>query len=209
MGRPYSLPEYEPLWDTAEALGMPIGLHTATARQSYFEGITTTIGTYIKEGVVTPLTAAMGTQGNNDFEIRRSLSEILMSGVCDRHPSIQIGSVEFNAAWAAYHMWNLDRIYKESDRGLGGKTRFSNDMIPSDFFHRNVFYGYQEDSLAIELRHIIGVENLQWGSDYPHIEGTFPESRRILAEILDGVPEEEQMLITSGNVTRLYHLPTS
>ena len=129
-----------------------------------------------------------------------------MSGVCDRHPNIQIGSVEFNAAWAAYHMWNLDRIYKESDRGLGGKARFSNDMIPSDFFHRNVFYGYQEDSLAIQLRHIIGVENLQWGSDYPHIEGTFPESRRILAEILEGVPEEEQMLIASGNVTKLYHL---
>ena len=31
-----------------------------------------------------------------------------------------------------------------------------------------------------------------WGSDYPHSESTFPRSRKILAEILAGVPDDEQ-----------------
>jgi hypothetical protein len=31
-----------------------------------------------------------------------------------------------------------------------------------------------------------------WGSDYPHSESTFPQSRKILAEILKGVPDDEQ-----------------
>jgi hypothetical protein len=30
------------------------------------------------------------------------------------------------------------------------------------------------------------------GSDYPHNESTFPQSRKILAEILEGVPDDEQ-----------------
>ena len=30
------------------------------------------------------------------------------------------------------------------------------------------------------------------GSDYPHSESTFPQSRKILAEILEGVPDDEQ-----------------
>jgi len=28
---------------------------------------------------------------------------------------------------------------------------------------------------------------MMWGSDYRHSESTFPQSRKILAEILDGV----------------------
>jgi hypothetical protein len=30
------------------------------------------------------------------------------------------------------------------------------------------------------------------GSDYPHSESTFPQSQKILAEILAGVPDDQQ-----------------
>jgi hypothetical protein len=45
---------------------------------------------------------------------------------------------------------------------------------------------------------------LMWGSDYPHSESTFSQSRKILAEILAGVPEEEQAKIVGGNTARVY-----
>jgi len=38
----------------------------------------------------------------------------------------------------------------------------------------------------------------------PHSESTFPQSRKILAEILAGVPEDEQAKIAGGNAARLY-----
>ena len=41
------------------------------------------------------------------------------------------------------------------------------DVLPSDFFHTNVFLGFQEDGLGIRDRHIIGVENLQLGVGLP------------------------------------------
>jgi hypothetical protein len=65
-------------------------------------------------------------------------------------------------------------------------------MRPSDFFHRNVVLSFQEDAIGIRLRDVIGVDNLMWGSDYPHSESTFPQSRKILAEIV------------SGNTARVY-----
>ena len=40
---------------------------------------------------------------------------------------------------------------------------------------------------------------MMWGSDYPHSESTFPQSRQILAEILGGVPDDEQAKIAGGN----------
>ena len=54
-----------------------------------------------------------------------------------------------------------------------------------------VVLSFQEDAIGIRLRDVIGVDNMMWGSDYPHSESTFPQSREILAEILEGVPDDE------------------
>jgi hypothetical protein len=50
------------------------------------------------------------------------------------------------------------------------------------------------------------------GSDYPHSESTFPQSRKILAEILAGVPDDQQAKpapdpdpgIAGGNTALVY-----
>ena len=64
--------------------------------------------------------------------------------------------------------------------------------------------GLQGGRYGIRLRDVIGVDNMMWGSDYPHSESTFPQSRKILAEILAGVPEDEQAKIAAGNNARVY-----
>ena len=51
---------------------------------------------------------------------------------------------------------------------------------------------------------MIGVENLMWGSDYPHAESTFPKSLEILDRILKGVPDEERALIVGENAAKVY-----
>src|SRR5499433_1633470 len=79
-------------------------------------------------------------------------------------------------------------------------------MLPSDYFRRNVFAGFQEDAMGIRDRHIIGVDNLLWGSDYPHVESTFPRSRQIIEEVLGDCTEEEKAKIAGGNAARIYHL---
>jgi predicted TIM-barrel fold metal-dependent hydrolase len=76
--------------------------------------------------------------------------------------------------------------------------------LPSDFFRQNVFCSFQEDVMGVRDRAIIGVENLMWGSDYPHQESTWPKSREILDQILADVPEDEKVLIAGENVARLY-----
>ena len=56
----------------------------------------------------------------------------------------------------------------------------------------------------IRLRDLIGVDQLMWGSDYPHAESTWPKSQQILERILADVPEDEKAKIASANVARLY-----
>ena len=83
-------------------------------------------------------------------------------------------------------------------------------MLPSDFFRRNVVLSFREDAIGIRLRDVIGPDNMMWdnmlwGADYPHSESTLPQSRKILAEILAGVPEDEQAKIAGGNTARVYN----
>ena len=60
--------------------------------------------------------------------------------------------------------------------------------------------------LGIRLRDIIGVDLLQWGSDYPLQESTFPRSREVLDEILSDCTEDEKAKIAGGNAARVYKI---
>ena len=111
--------------------------------------------------------------------------------------------MEFELSWAPHVLSTMDYTYRE--RHGEAIYRFKDGMRPSDFFHRNVVLSFQEDAIGIRLRDAIGVDNMMWGSDYPHSESTFPQSRKILAEILAGVPDDEQAKIVGGNTARVYH----
>jgi hypothetical protein len=65
-------------------------------------------------------------------------------------------------------------------------------------WHRQFFVTsfFAEDE--VELRHTLGVGNMMWGSDLPHVEGTYPRSRQHLAKLFAGVPREEVEAIAAG-----------
>jgi predicted TIM-barrel fold metal-dependent hydrolase len=127
---------------------------------------------------------------------------MIFAGVFERHPGLKLAIVEFELAWVPHVLSTMDYTYHE--RHEEALHRFKGDARPSDFFRGHVFLSFQEDAIGIRLRDAIGVDNLMWGSDYPHSESTFPHSRKILAEILAGVPEDEQAKIAGGNAARLY-----
>ena len=115
------------------------------------------------------------------------MCDLIFSGVFERHPRLTLAIVEFELAWAPHLLSTMDYTYRE--RHGEAIYRFKYGMLPSDFFRRNVVLSFQEDAIGIRLRDVIGVDNMMWGSDYPHSESTFPQSRKILAGILAGVPE--------------------
>ena len=190
--RPYDRPEYEPLWATAQDLRMPLSLHINSNRPG--------------AGQVFEQSDAMrpAFMSNVDHWVRMSLADIIFSGAFERYPKLQVGSVEMELSWAPHFLDRIDYTYTQRFPELSAGYRFKGDMLPSDFFHKNVFLGFQEDALGIRLRDIIGVDNLLWGGDYPHEESTFPRSRQIIEEILVDCTEEERAKIAGSNSVRVY-----
>ena len=190
----YNWPRYEPLWAAAQDLEMPLSLHITTIRvrpsEEFVDIDPTSMGSFFT---------------NVDHWVRMSIGHMIFNGVFERYPKLQVGSVEMELSWVPHFLDRMDYNYTQRQPEFS-PYRFKEDMLPSDYFHRNVFLGFQEDALGIRDRRIIGVDNLLWGSDYPHPESTFPRSQQIIEEILVDCAEEEKAKIAGGNAARIYHL---
>ena len=190
----YNSPALDPLWSAAEDLDMTIALHINTNRPADHEEFG------VAGVAVAPLFFVVG-----DYWPRLSLADMILSGVFERHPKLRVSVVEYELGWAANYIQRLDYHYDQSSSGLSG-YRFDSDMMPSDYFHKHCFIGTMEDGLGIQMRNIIGVDNIMWGNDYPHVESTFPKSQEFLARILEDCTEEEKAKISGGNAARVYRL---
>jgi predicted TIM-barrel fold metal-dependent hydrolase len=191
--RPYRDPVYDRLWATAQDHEMPLLLHIATPRHGV-PGCEFTMN-------VGELTGA--GRSTTDHWVRYSLSAMLFAGVFDRHPHLKVGSVEHETAWIPHWLKQMDFTYRERPVFTKG-WKSAEGMLPSEYWLRNMFVEFMEDDLGVELRQHIGVDTMLWGSDFPHAESTWPQSKQFLDRIFAGVPEEDRRKITSENAAKLF-----
>jgi hypothetical protein len=78
-------------------------------------------------------------------------------------------------------------------------------MKPSDYVNRNCWYAASVMfDTEVDRRYAIGVDNLMWGSDYPHPEGSWPNTRSWLAKRFGRVPQEEVRRILGLTAAQVY-----
>ena len=194
---PYSSPEFDLLWAAAQDLDMPLSLHIATPRPE--------AGVVWDHLATDSFAFANHLLANGDHWVRLSFYDMIQTGVFDRFPKLMVGSVEHELNWVPYFLERMDYDYNERATGRQG-YRIMNEMLPSDVFHSNCFVDFQEDALGIKHRDIIGVDNILWGSDYPHTESTWPRSRQFIESTLAECTEEEKVKIVAGNAARIYRI---
>jgi predicted TIM-barrel fold metal-dependent hydrolase len=208
QGVGYAHTMYEPFWTAAERLAMPLGMHLNTHRPRPGEHSSAPANEGTQRSGYEPALplSVPSALANMSFFTALTLGDMVFSGVFQRHPALQVGSVEVELGWIPHFLERIDYTYTQ--RGLPAEMygMTGSDMLPSDYVHQNVFFAFQEDELGIKHRYEIGVDNLVWGSDYPHQETTFPKSKQILEEILWECSPEEKAKITGGNAARIYHL---
>ena len=197
-GRTYDLPMYESLWSAANEAEMPLSFHVTTPRPGSDEEF--------RPDVMDDLLAFGKTLLiNGDHWVRLSISDLIFAGVFERYPKLKVLSVEHELAWVPHFIQRMDWYYNNAPAGLHG-FRYTDERMPSDVFHEHVFVDFQEDPLGMRLRDVIGVDNILWGSDYPHVESTWPRSRAILDELLADCSEEEKAKIAGGNAARVFRI---
>lgn len=184
---PYLDPSYDALWAACQEYRMPVHIHGGGGTPDY--------GSY---GVVSMLMYA--TEAT--FFSQRNLWILIWSGVLDRFPDMQVVFTETRADWVPSTLMLLD--------GIHGAPFFRNiqntaKLKPSEYFDRQVTIAASfMNSHEAANRGEIGIANLMWGADFPHVEGTWPRTRKSLARCFAGVPIDDVRAILTDNPARIY-----
>lgn len=186
----YNQPAFHPLWTVAARAGLPLSLHTGTGALPQQErGPGGAVINYAKVGLLSAET----------------LCYFVASGVLERFPELHLVFVETGAGWLAYCCERMDEAFEEHENWVKPKLA----EPPSAYVKRQCHVTLGADRAPILAREITGIAPLMWASDYPHPEGTFPESQAVVERVFAGVPEDELLAIVGGNAAALYKLDLS
>jgi predicted TIM-barrel fold metal-dependent hydrolase len=114
---------------------------------------------------------------------------------------------EAAAYWIADAKWKWDQYMggghttKKMAALLEGKI----SKLPSEYFGTNIFAGASTMSKEeIRRRHVLGLDAVMWGTDYPHPEGSWPNTAAKLRTDFCRVPVEETKQLLGGTAAKVY-----
>ncbi|HJU29705.1 MAG TPA: amidohydrolase family protein, partial [Candidatus Binataceae bacterium] len=184
----YHEPVFDPFWAALEELNLPIGVHSGADDEPLS----------IDRDI--PLHATVCD--NKMFMMQRSLALLITSAVPQRYPKLRFVIVEGGIGWIAAQLRFMDHWWEDHHLWMRPKL----DEPPSFYFKRQFWATFEDDRPGILTRHLLGVDRLMWGSDYPHTEGTFPFSIQRISQDFVDVPENETRMMVRENAARLYRI---
>ncbi|MDP1818705.1 MAG: MMPL family transporter [Acidimicrobiales bacterium] len=185
LPQPYNAPVYDRLWSAAQDHGLPIHFHAGTGR--------TNRPAHNPGGAV--INYVVTVQGPSETVVY-----LAGSGVLARHPRLKVVMVECGSGWLAWTLHAMDDAYREHEMWVDPKL----EDLPSEYFRRQGYVTFQHDPVGFHNVSFTGDRCLMWGADYPHPEGTWPESKRYLRSQLAGVSPETARRVLWDNAAELY-----
>ncbi len=187
-------PEDDKFWETSLNLGMAISPHASFGDRT---------------PPVIMGAAGTGSQAFSNSLCQRMnvspmfcLAQCITSGMLDRFPELRIGIAETNASWMPAAFFFMDDNYDIFKAWF----KITLKMKPSEYIAKHFRFGIVRDPMALTLREHLPVENLMWGSDFPHSVGTFPNSSQCLDSMFKGVSEDLRRKILLENPAEFFGL---
>jgi predicted TIM-barrel fold metal-dependent hydrolase len=180
------------LWTTAQECDLVVSFHA-------FEGGGATVG-YEYRGIRNAAIIGSWTVVA-PMQSDEVLVSLILAGVCERFPRLRLVLGEAGIGWIPYILERLDDTFQER---LADDLKLS--LLPSEYFRRQIYATFQKDVHGVRAMAGIAPDNVMWGSDYPHRDGTWPFSRDALAAQFCGIDDATRRKMTWENVRRVYRI---
>jgi predicted TIM-barrel fold metal-dependent hydrolase len=128
----------------------------------------------------------------------------LYSKIPVRFPELKICLSEGGVGWVAGLMDRLDHVGRYQE--MFG-TWVGIDLTPCEVLQRNFWFCAIEDPSGLEQRRRIGVDHIMLESDYPHQDGTWPDTQEILHDQIGAFPPDDIRRLTWENASKLFQFP--
>jgi predicted TIM-barrel fold metal-dependent hydrolase len=192
---PLTNPYWDSLWDACQEMGVPVHFHGSV-------GLDTGWGRHATSSSWDGYNARQGHTVSTSLcavAPSRIIPQLIFSGITQRFPRLKFVFAEEGIGGFMYAMaacdyeWESRRLWEE-----GITTR------PSDIIRRQIYVNFWFETEGIKMRHDIGIDNIMWESDFPHVTSYYPKSREVADSVLAGVPADEQRKILYENALKIY-----
>ena len=181
-------PYWEPLWAAVNELGLPVHFHTIGGGHPETQGFPLQVQRAAWAVYITGFGIQMASV----------LMSMIFSGVFEKYSKLRLVIGESGIGWIPYVLEHMDLEWEDQFQDL------SLTMKPSDYWRRQCAATYQTDRIGIKLLDELGVENVMWGSDFPHPDGIWPDSQAFIDRELGHLPENVRRKIVCENALTLY-----
>ncbi|WP_041939585.1 MULTISPECIES: amidohydrolase family protein [Frankia] len=183
---------WEPFWAAAEAANMVLAFHVGTDPID--------IGSQQVGVVYRGPGGAVLNYTETTFSGQRAAMKLVASGALDRHPDLRILVAEGGATWVPFLADRMTEGYRQHHMAVRPKLKRS----PKEILYSQVYASFQHDASAVAALTGMGYRNVMWGSDYPHMEGTFGHTQETLHGLFDGVSDDVRKRITIDTFLELF-----
>lgn len=141
-------------------------------------------------------------------------AEWLWSGYAVRHPELKIAMSEGGIGWVAMLHDRLENIIDRSGYGeyfawgpSGPSERGGRDLRPAEVLHRNFWFCTLDDPSTLATLPTVGADHVMFETDYPHGDGTWPDSQRLFSQVFGALPADEIAMISHETAATLFRHP--
>jgi predicted TIM-barrel fold metal-dependent hydrolase len=134
------------------------------------------------------------------FEVFTAISALIFSGVTDRFPDLRWGFFEVGVGFIP---WLMDRLETTYDARPAAREKAR--RRPKDCFSNFYFSLGPDDSTLPDVVKRIGTHRLMIGSDYPHPDGTFPDTVQML-QARKGLTQQDMDNLLGGTAAEFFGL---
>jgi predicted TIM-barrel fold metal-dependent hydrolase len=182
-------PAWEPLWAACNDTGMSVNTHGGGGEHYPYQG----------QG------AQMMYMMETPFRTRRGLWVMIFSGVFERYPNLKLVLTEQWVDWAPSTMADMDGLYFGP---TGAAIRAKLPKPPSEYFRKNCYIGasfMSNGEAKVAVEHDL-IDNVMWGDDYPHAEGTWPDTREAMRFTFSDIDPTHTRRFLGETAAELYNL---
>lgn len=193
LQKDYNYDVWEPFWALAEEANIVIAFHIGTDPIDLAGGASAGVVFRGPGGAVLNYT-------ETTYSGQRAVTKMVASGALDRHPNLKVLVSEGGATWVPFVADRIEEGYRQHAALVRPKLKRS----PREIIYSQVYASFQHDASAVAAASSMGYDKVMWGSDYPHMEGTFGHTQETLHGLFDGVDPKLQERITVGVFAELF-----
>ncbi|HWP57729.1 MAG TPA: amidohydrolase family protein [Candidatus Acidoferrales bacterium] len=190
-------PLFDPIYDAAQSLGMPLSVHPQTGHDGDY-GVSGVMGAGSRrffKYVYVHMTAF-------PFELMIAMMHMIGEGVFDRFPRLKVGFMEGGAGWLPYWMERFDEHLEKLAPQMPALKRRPSDIIRSE---QIVLTCESEETGLDRVLEAAGEKTVLYASDYCHWDCHFPYSVKDIVSSRD-LDDAEKERVLGKNAIEFFGL---